>query len=208
VAGVQAIDGSDEAMAPGLRVRNREQRRGALVEAAYALFAERGYAATTMEEIAARAGLSRRTAFRYFTSKDELVFPERDERLALLRSLLAPRDGERAFETVRRACLALGRRYQAERERMLAQWAVVQSEPALLGREQQLDRDFERVIEEAFAAGEREGSRGRRRARLRAAMVVGAVRATLREWIDGGASADLVRLGRESFAELESGIRD
>jgi AcrR family transcriptional regulator len=208
VGGVQAIEGSEEALAPGLRVRNREQRRVALVEAAYALFAERGYAATTMDEISSRAGLSRRTAFRYFTSKEELVFPERDERLALLRSLLAPRDGERAFETVRRACLALGRRYQAERERMLAQWAVVQSEPALLGREQQLDRDFERVIEEAFAAGEREGSRGRRRARLRAAMVVGAVRATLREWIDGGASADLVRLGRESFAELESGIRD
>ena len=34
----------------------------------------------------------------------------------------------------------------------------------------------------------------------------GAVRATLREWLRGGATADLVRLGRETFTELEQGL--
>lgn len=199
-------DGLERAGEGSLRARNRSERRAALVDAAYALFRERGYAATTMDDVAARAGLSRRTAFRYFASKEELVFPERDARVALLRSLLAPRDGERAFDTVRRACLALARHYQADRERLLLQWEIVRREPALLGRELELDRAYEDVIEEAFLAGERESARARRRARVRASAVVGAVRATLREWMEGGASADLVRLGRETFAELESGL--
>ncbi|MDQ3031662.1 MAG: TetR family transcriptional regulator [Myxococcota bacterium] len=201
-----AIEVAEQELPAGLRVKNREQRRVALVEAAYALFAERGYASTTMEDISARAGLSRRTAFRYFASKEELVFPERDQRLALMRGLLEPKAGERAFDTVRRASLALGREYQADRARSLAQWAVVQSEPALIGREMQLDREFELVIEEAFLREEREGPRGRRRARVRASAIVGAVRATLREWFETGATADLVRLGRETFAELERGV--
>ncbi|MER5671606.1 TetR/AcrR family transcriptional regulator [Pseudonocardia alni] len=51
------------------RVRSREL----LYEAATALVAERGFAATTMEDIAHRAGLSRRTAFNHFPSKGELA---------------------------------------------------------------------------------------------------------------------------------------
>ncbi|UJR84079.1 Hypothetical protein I5071_61500 [Sandaracinus amylolyticus] len=188
------------------REKNRSSRHAALVSAAYALFAERGYAATTMDDVAQAAGLSRRTAFRYFATKEALVFPERDERLVLLASALVPRERETAFETVRRACLALARRYQDERERMLAQYRLVQSEPALIGRELQLDRAFEELLEQAFARGERDTSRGKRRARVRASAVIGAVRASLREWLEGGASTDLVRLGRETFAELEQGF--
>lgn len=191
----------------GQREKNRSERRDALIDAAYALFRERGFAATTMDDIADRAGLSRRTAFRYFTSKDDLVFPYREERLALLRRELAPRAGETAFATVKRACMAVARDYAAERERMLAQWRIVQAEPALIGRELQLDRAFEEAIEGCFAAADG-GRVGRRRARVRAAAIVGAVRATLREWLEGGASGDLPRLGRETFAELERGLGD
>ena len=190
----------------GLRERNTKERRDALVAAAYALFAEKGYAATTMDDIAARAGLSRRTAFRYFVSKDELVFPVRDERLAMLERLLVPAADETRFETVRRACLALARHYQDDRARMLAQWRIVEAEPALVGRELHHDRLSEAALERAFLGGEKETPRARRRARVRASAVVGAVRATLREWLEGGASTDLVRLGRETFVELEQGF--
>ena len=189
-----------------LREKNRSERRDALLDAAYALFRERGFASTTMDDVADRAGLSRRTAFRYFASKDELIFPQRDARLALLREQLDPRAGESAFDTVRRASMAVARDYAADRDRMLAQWRIVQAEPALIGRELQLDRAFEDAIEAAFVSAQGDSPRLRRRARVRAAAIVGAIRATLREWLEGGATADLVRLGRETFAELEGGL--
>src|SRR5690349_11222123 len=47
---------------------------GRLQQAAYELFAERGYDATTVAEIAARAGLTERTFFRHFTDKREVLF--------------------------------------------------------------------------------------------------------------------------------------
>ncbi len=190
----------------GQREKNSRERRDALVEAAYVLFAERGFAATTMDDIALRAGLSRRTAFRYFASKEDLVFPAHEARLSALQELLVPEPGEMPFHTVRRACLALGRHYQDDRERQLAQFRVIESDPALAGRELRLDRSMEEVIERAFLAGQRETPRARRRASVRASAVIGALRATVREWLEGGASADLVRLGRETFAELEAGF--
>jgi hypothetical protein len=126
----------------------------------------------------------------------------------MLRAALAPREGERPFETVRRACLSLARHFEADRERQLAQWTILRAEPALAGRDLELDLESERAIEAAFLAGVRDTPRARRRAKVRAAAVTGAIRATLREWLEGGATADLGRLGRETFAELEAGFGD
>ena len=50
-----------------------QQTRAAIVEAALALFRERGYEATTMREIASRAGVSTGNAYYYFSSKEELL---------------------------------------------------------------------------------------------------------------------------------------
>jgi AcrR family transcriptional regulator len=119
----------------GTRERNTQERRDALVHEAYVLFRERGYANTTMDDIAARVGLSRRTAFRYFATKEDLVFPAMQERTQKLTRLLVPEDGERSFDTVMRACLAMARDYQSEREFLLAQWEIVRHEPARQARE-------------------------------------------------------------------------
>jgi AcrR family transcriptional regulator len=52
--------------------------RGRLEQAAMELFQKRGYARTTVEEIASRAGLTERTFFRYFTDKREVLFSGSD----------------------------------------------------------------------------------------------------------------------------------
>jgi AcrR family transcriptional regulator len=54
------------------RERRKDERPAELLDAALALFVEKGYAATRMEEVAARAGVSKGTVFLYFPSKLEL----------------------------------------------------------------------------------------------------------------------------------------
>ena len=58
--------------APPRRTRRKEARPGELLEAALSLFVEKGFAATRVEEVAARAGVSKGTLFLYFPSKEEL----------------------------------------------------------------------------------------------------------------------------------------
>jgi AcrR family transcriptional regulator len=57
---------------PGKRSRRKEARPGELLDAALDLFVEKGFAATRVEEVAARAGVSKGTLFLYFPSKLEL----------------------------------------------------------------------------------------------------------------------------------------
>ena len=54
------------------RARRKEARPGELLEAALALFVEKGFAATRVEEVAAHAGVSKGTLFLYFPSKEDL----------------------------------------------------------------------------------------------------------------------------------------
>lgn len=57
------------------RQRRRQSTRAALADAALELFEENGFAATTIDEIADRADVARRTFFRHFVSKEAVLFP-------------------------------------------------------------------------------------------------------------------------------------
>ena len=184
----------------GRRAQKKAETRDALITAAYELFRERGFGATTMDDVAEHAGVSRRTAFRYFPSKETLVFPHRPRRLERFAALLEPVDGERPFDAVRRACLELAREYVDSRDELLVQYAILENEPALRGRELELDREYEDVLARALGRG-----RITRRARVWAGAILGAIQSVLREWLETGAEGDLVRLGREAFAMLEAG---
>lgn len=74
----------------GLRERQKEQRREAILVAAIDLFDKNGYSATTVEQIAAAAGVSSPTVFNYFGSKQEILFAlvDRADRTAVSRARL------------------------------------------------------------------------------------------------------------------------
>jgi AcrR family transcriptional regulator len=90
-------------MAQGLRERKKQRTREQIIEAAMSLFAERGYHATTIADIAAAAEVAPRTFFSYFPSKEAVVFHNVDRNLDGLASALRDRlPGETAFDALRR----------------------------------------------------------------------------------------------------------
>ena len=64
------------AVEPPLRDRKKLRAQQAIVDAAFALFSERGFANVTVTEIAERAEVGRTTFFRYFGDKQEVVFAD------------------------------------------------------------------------------------------------------------------------------------
>ena len=75
----------------GLRERKKRAARQAIAAAARRLFAERGYDAVTVAEVAAAAEVSEKTVFNYFATKEDLAFAGREEGIALFETAIAQR---------------------------------------------------------------------------------------------------------------------
>ncbi|MFI5777402.1 TetR family transcriptional regulator [Nocardia sp. NPDC051570] len=105
-----------------------------VVDHALRLFAEQGYEATTVDEIAEAAGISRRTFFRQFRSKEDVVFADHEAQLAAARAYL---DGVRGdpWDAVCAAVLGVFERFTQTRELAARRYRVVRQVPALRDRE-------------------------------------------------------------------------
>jgi AcrR family transcriptional regulator len=184
-----------------LRERKKDQTRDALARAALALFQDKGYEATTVAEIARAANVSRRTFFRYFPTKDALLFVETDDLLERFRDSLDAREpGDEVGDPVRRACLAQASEYMRDRDQMVARARIIESSPGLSKQERQQDLLWEQAITDALLAnGGRNTPNAERRARMLSGAIVGAMRAAILEWQRLEGSADLVRLTGEAL---------
>jgi AcrR family transcriptional regulator len=184
-----------------LRERKKDQTRDALAQAAIALFHDKGYEATTVAEIARAANVSRRTFFRYFPTKDALLFVDTDELLERFRENLEAREpGDEAGDPVRRACLAQASEYMRDRDQVVARARIIESSPGLSKQERQQDLLWEQAITNALlTAGGRNTATAERRARMLSGAIVGAMRAAILEWQRLEGSADLVRLTGEAL---------
>jgi AcrR family transcriptional regulator len=106
---------------PGLRERKKQQTRETIARAAHELFAERGYHATTLPDIAQAADVSTRTIFAYFPSKEDILFSEFAVlKEALARALAERPEGEEALETVRHFILSSHGMEKSELEEQLS----------------------------------------------------------------------------------------
>jgi AcrR family transcriptional regulator len=120
---------------PDRRARNRARTRRALIDAAIERFAAEGFGAVSVEHIADAAGVSPRTFFRYFPTKEDVVFADYEAEFDAWDEVTAtPRAGEPLLETIRRGTHRVVADYEADTERWDRWFALVVAEPALQRR--------------------------------------------------------------------------
>ena len=92
----------------GLRERSKAKRREAIVRAAMELFAERGYDATTVADIAAAADVAPRTVAMYFPSKQDIAMSRFSEVVGTLTDALRHRAADESVTQIVRRWLRAG----------------------------------------------------------------------------------------------------
>ena len=187
---------------PGLRERKRQQTRERLTRAAMALFLERGFEATTLDDIAAAADISRRSFFHYFASKEDVVFAWHEEITSALITAVAarPRD-ESMLAAAENAISAMAR--QIEPSEAIAMACLKRDNPALQARDQVKYEKLERALADALA--KRAGHKTEKlQARLVAMIATGAMRIGGELWADDGAREKPEVLVKRTFAAIRA----
>ncbi len=190
----------------GLRERKRRETHDRIVAAGLKLFIEQGYDATTLDRIAAAAGISRRTFFYYFKSKEEVLlaregsgFPQ-----ALHTAMLEQSPHGTPLATARECLLGLAPHYETGES--IAVDRLLHSTEALRARKNALYVELERILRDAMdqlwpAEEQREAHRAA------ALIAIGALRLALDDWRrDGrdGTARPVAQYLRHAFSLVES----
>jgi AcrR family transcriptional regulator len=168
----------------GLRERKRRATRERLIRAAMTLFMERGFAATTLDDIVAAADISRRTFFHYFASKEDVVFGwQEDSTTALIATVAARPATESMLSAAENAITEMVRQLDLREVIALAQ--LKRDNPALQGRDQVKYERLERDLTEALlkrGGAKVDAKADRLKARLVAMITTGAMRVGADLW--------------------------
>lgn len=131
----------------GLRDRKRERTRRAIVDAAVDLFERNGYDGTTVADIAAAAEIGTRTFFGYFASKEEVLFPEVDERVRTAVEAIAARGpGDRPADVLLRALGTVDAAGDMTSREAVVRMRLIRTVPAVRGRGLAIQLDAQREI--------------------------------------------------------------
>ncbi|MBX3530619.1 MAG: TetR family transcriptional regulator [Rhizobiaceae bacterium] len=187
------------APASGLRERKKQETLRRITEAGLKLFSTDGYEATTLDAIAAEAGISRRTFFHYFKSKDDILLSlQRGLGETLAAAVLAQPAGKSPVETVRDAQLTLVAPY-SPRE-LLALDRLMRSSEAVQARKQAGYVHDEALLYDALR--KRWPERSETALRLVAMLSIGIVRLSLDVWSSSGGERPLAEHLKEAFDAL------
>jgi AcrR family transcriptional regulator len=135
-----------------LRERKRERTRRTIVDAGFDLFEARGYDETTIADIAEAAEIGARTFFSYFASKEELLFPEKDSRVAAaVEAIATRRPGERPTDVLLRALRGVEAAASTGSDGMVGREStirmnLIRTVPAVRGRSLQNQLEAQREI--------------------------------------------------------------
>jgi AcrR family transcriptional regulator len=191
----------------GLRERKKAETRRALGSAALRLAQEHGPDGVTIEAIAEAAGVSPRTFFNYFSSKDDAVagvVPT--ESSELMGDLLAQPPDQPPLEALRGMCLHAADRLEATADELWERHQLAQQHPALAARRAARFADVERSL--AAEIGRRSGLDPDRDVfpALVVTAAIGALRVALTVWQEQGRPRPLAGFIDEAFAEIAGGL--
>ncbi|MYT71602.1 MULTISPECIES: TetR family transcriptional regulator [unclassified Streptomyces] len=204
-----AVAGGSEAPESAASSRAAAQRlkmRRELAAAAMELFATKGYEATTVDEIAAAAGVARRTFFRHFRSKEEAIFPDHDDTLVRAEAVLnAAPPHEHPLDTVCRGIKEVMKMYASSPTVAVERYRLTREVPTLREAEiasvARYERLFTRYLLGHFdEEAHHDGNDDPLLAEVAASAVVTAHNHVLRRWLRAGGQGDVETQLDHAFA--------
>jgi AcrR family transcriptional regulator len=157
--------------------------RERLVAAAFELFEGQGYDATTVDEIAARAGTGRSTFFRHFPTKDDVVLPDHEALLRRVHDRLATASASGRDHALREAAAIVLEHYLAEGPTARARYRLASSVPTIRDREIASVQRYVRLFAQHVHGWLDTEPDGPLRAELVASSIVIAHNHVLRRWL-------------------------
>lgn len=192
----------------GRRERKKLATRRALEDAAFTLFRERGYDATPVDAISDAADVSARTFFRYFPTKDDVLFGDHEPRMDALRTFLADRPAsEPVLDSVAAFVRFLVTDTRDNRERVLLQTRIAAEKVHVLGVFRQQHDEQLSLLADFIATRIGGEDRADFRARAVAGAAMAAFLAAASQWARGGAEADLSALGELAIEAVSATLR-
>jgi AcrR family transcriptional regulator len=188
----------------GTRARKRRETLTRITEAGICLFLEKGYDATTLDDIATAAGISRRNFFHYFKSKDEILLSlQRGMGDMIVAALKEKRSDQRPLEAVRDAVLQVCAMVPADE--MVAIDKLMRTNPVVQARKQASMIEHEATL---YAALREKWSAPDQAIRLRmvAMMAMGAIRLATDSLHREDGKRPFTDLLSENFAALPEAV--
>lgn len=189
-----------------LRDNKKAQTRAALRSAALRLFRNKGFDRTTIDEIAAEAGVSRTTFFRYYPTKEAVVFDRSREIGEVFRRWISERPrNENPLEAFEGSLLALARETRGDpnlAQESLAMEELFQRNPALRKRQNELTQEQVALVAQALA--DRDGRPVDAEHRLAAGIGLVVSQAVRDLWHASRGAADVEALLKEHFETIRA----
>jgi AcrR family transcriptional regulator len=196
---------NEELQLDGLRERKRRDTFQRIAQTGLELFIAKGYEVTTLDDIAAASGISRRTFFHYFKSKDEILLAWQSGLADSIRDFILEAAADQSpLDALCGALLKLAAPYDSDTTIVIAR--LLRSSDQLRAANQ---AKFLRLEQAAFEAlCNRWPQRARREGLRMVAMVgLGAFRIAVDEWTDAGGKEPFTKRIKKAFADLRTELQ-
>jgi AcrR family transcriptional regulator len=198
---------STRARGSGLRELTRRTVRAQIAERAIALFIAQGFEETTVEQIATEVGMSARSVFRYFDTKEDMVVGSMQESGARLADALADRPAdEDAWQALRGALSVLLAAIEEDRESALARARMVARTPSRRAARQQKHAQWRELLVPGVLARLEGGTQEDRELRAAAitTAVLGCLDVSVTRWSETGGTGSVEELLDAAIAAVRT----